>query len=188
MNNVALAKQDKLTAGANITISPDNVISATGGSGPTQVNFSDIVGSPLDNASLANELAAAKQQPTVSNANIMVYKNNTGSGNLIGGFSLNQASSSNLVIPIPESTVPGNGTLTLTSNGNQLGTFSANQSSNTSIEIPNTTPGNGTLTIQRNGTNQGTFTANQSSNASINIKVPTFSYDETTGVLSITDN
>lgn len=135
LNNIGLTKQDKLTAGANITISADNVISATGGSGPTEVNWTDIKGDPLSNANLANEIAQAKTQPVVNN-----------------------------------------GSFTFKANGNSVGGGTANQSGTTSFGV----------SLQKNGTAIAPTIA--SGNATYNIKMPIFSYDESTGVLSITDN
>ena len=132
---MATAKQDKLRPGANITISPDNIISATGGSGPTEVNWTDIKGDPLSNANLANEIAQAKQQPVVNN-----------------------------------------GSFTFKANGTLVGGANMNQSTNSTVGI----------TLQKNG---DSITPNVNSNvATYNIRMPVFTYDPTTGVLSITDN
>lgn len=46
---------------------------------------------------------------------------------------------------------------------------------------------NGAMAIKRNGDLVQTFYANQSANTEANIKVPTFVFDSTTGVLDIID-
>lgn len=108
---MGLAKQDKLTAGANITISPDNVISANGGSGPTEVNWSDIVGKPASIVNIDTELANAKLQPTINNSQFQVKRN----GALLGGYTTNQPATSSVDIKVPTFTLNGT-VLTITNN------------------------------------------------------------------------
>lgn len=92
---------------------------------------------------------------------------------------------------LPDTTVIGNGILTLQKNGVNIDTFNANATANKNINItvPTDTAdltngagfitsaslptvNNGTLDIQVNGTSVGTFTANQAGNTTANIVVP----------------
>lgn len=92
---------------------------------------------------------------------------------------------------LPNTTVIGDGILSVQKNGTTIDTFSANATENKSINItvPTDTSdltnnagfitsedlpmvNNGTLTIQVNGSPVGTFTANQSGNTTANIVVP----------------
>lgn len=92
---------------------------------------------------------------------------------------------------LPNTTVIGDGILSVQKNGTTIDTFSANATENKSINItvPTDTSdltnnagfitsedlptvNNGTLDIQVNGTSVGTFTANQSGNTTANIIVP----------------
>jgi hypothetical protein len=104
-------KQDKLVAGANITISADNVISATGGGGGGEVNFSDLVGSPLDNDALAQQIAEAKASPAVYDGSFIVKRN----GVSLGGTSANANYSTSVDIKVPTFSLSGT-VLTITNN------------------------------------------------------------------------
>ena len=184
-------KQDKLTAGANITISADNVISATGSSGPTEINWTDLKGNPLDNSALKAQIDAAKASPVVNEGSFTFKANNKS----VGGVMVNQATSSSAGITlqmngediepvvsdgnatynieIPEEDKPGDGLLTIKQGGTTLGNFSANQETDKVIEIPEpVAPNNGVLTIKQNGVTKGTFSANQGSNTEVNITSP----------------
>lgn len=105
---------------------------------------------------------------------------------------------------LPNTTVIGDGVLTLQKNGVNIDTFNANATANKSINItvPTDTAdltngagfitaaslptvNNGTLTIQANGTTVGTFTANQAGNTTANIVVPdSATWGNITGTLS----
>jgi len=105
---------------------------------------------------------------------------------------------------LPDTTVIGDGVLTLQKNGVNIDTFNANATANKSINItvPTDTAdltngagfitsaslptvNNGTLDIQVNGTSVGTFTANQSGNTTANIVVPdSATWGNITGTLS----
>lgn len=153
--------------------------------GQASTAWGDITGSMAAQTDLMNALAAKANKsdvPTVNNGTFTVKVN----GVTAGSATMNQSGNTEANITVP---TVGNGTLTIKQGSTTLGTFTANQSANKTITIPAaSTVNNGTLTIQRNGTQKGTFTANQSSSSTVNINVPTFSYDSTTGVLTITDN
>lgn len=105
---------------------------------------------------------------------------------------------------LSDTTVIGDGVLTLQKNGVNIDTFNANATANKSINItvPTDTSdltngagfitaaslptvNNGTLTIQANGTTVGTFTANQAGNTTANIVVPdSATWGNITGTLS----
>ena len=105
---------------------------------------------------------------------------------------------------LPNTTVIGDGVLTLQKNGVNIDTFNANATANKSINItvPTDTAdltngagfitsaslptvNNGTLTIQANGITVGTFTANQAGNTTANIVVPdSATWGNITGTLS----
>lgn len=105
---------------------------------------------------------------------------------------------------LPNTTVIGDGILSVQKNGTTIDTFSANATENKSINItvPTDTSdltnnagfitsedlpivNNGTLDIQVNGTSVGTFTANQSGNTTANIVVPdSATWGNITGTLS----
>lgn len=105
---------------------------------------------------------------------------------------------------LPNTTVIGDGILTLQKNGVNIDTFNANATANKSINItvPTDTAdltngaefitatslpivNNGTLTIQANGITVGTFTANQAGNTTANIVVPdSATWGNITGTLS----
>ena len=105
---------------------------------------------------------------------------------------------------LPNTTVIGDGILTLQKNGVNIDTFNANATVNKSINItvPTDTAdltngaefitaaslpivNNGTLTIQANGITVGTFTANQAGNTTANIVVPdSATWGNITGTLS----
>lgn len=105
---------------------------------------------------------------------------------------------------LPDTTVIGNGILTLQKNGVNIDTFNANATANKNINItvPTDTAdltngagfitsaslptvNNGTLDIQVNGTSVGTFTANQAGNTTANIVVPdSATWGNITGTLS----
>ena len=105
---------------------------------------------------------------------------------------------------LPNTTIIGDGILTLQKNGVNIDTFNANATANKSINItvPTDTAdltngaefitasslpivNNGTLTIQANGITVGTFTANQAGNTTANIVVPdSATWGNITGTLS----
>lgn len=118
-------KQNKLTAGSNITISDEDVISAVD-------TTYDLVESNVGSMGLMSgsdkiildslpTRINAKQDTLVSGTNIKTINNKSilGNGN----------------IEIEEGTTPNNGTLTIKRNGTKLGTFSADQASDTDINI-----------------------------------------------------
>lgn len=109
LSDIDLEKQDKLIAGANITISPDNVISATGSSGPTEVNWGGIRGDIANQSDLISYIDS--HVPSVSNASVIIKKN----GSSVGGFTLNQSASGEVNITVPTFSLSGT-VLTITNN------------------------------------------------------------------------
>ena len=181
-------KQKKLFPGTGITITDlsDTAaqISATGGS--SNPAFSAITGSPYDNTQLAAALNGKRgiNDPIPSSA--------------ISGLAP-VATSGNYNDLSNKPTIPNvyNSTITINQGGTYKGSFSLNQENGSVINLDaggggGTTPGNGTLSLYKNTETTANriaqFTANQTSNTSAIIKIPTFSYNTSTGVLTITDN
>lgn len=190
--NIDSAKQDKLTAGTNITISASNTISA---SQPTVGNATLTI---QKNGTSAGTFTANASQNKTINITVPEIKERTG------------ATTTTDITPLY---VAGDGTTTtpmaLKTHGDaHTGSFAyVNINEPTSdiseayiggyvwdeyeewwrkmsekklalySDIP--TVNNGTLTIQKNGTNVQTFTANQSGNVTANIAVPTATSDLT---------
>ena len=183
--NAALnGKQKQLIAGSNIIItdisSTQAMISATGGGGGGSSSFGSLTGSPYDNVPLAAALNSKK------GVNDPVY-----AGEVQG---LQPVAISGNYNDLYNRPTIGDATITINQGGSLKGTFRLNDTTNKIIELDagggggGSTPNNGKLTIQRNGVGVQTFTANQSTDVNANIKVPTFSYDSATGILTITDN
>lgn len=207
-----------LERGANIALDKiDNKvrISSQGGSGPSEVNWSDIVGKPAAINNIDAELADAKRKPALPSNGFMFRAN----GSPVGGYNISQSGSTNAGITIqkngvaiaptisnnnatynidvPTGVTPNDSTISISVAGGTSQTFTLNQASNKSLSFPISydsltnkptipTVNNATLNIQRNGVTVGTFTANRSSGVTANVKVPTFELDDT--VLIITNN
>ena len=187
--SAALAgKQRVLVAGTGITIenlsSTQARISAEGGSGK-DVYFGDVKGSPYDNDRLSNALDKLdnEKQDKIGPDNKLPASNVSG---------LAPVATSGSYDDLSDKPVIGGATLTIKQGAAVKGTFNANANVDKVIEIDAgvepVAPGNGQLTINRNNQAVANFKANQSTNVIANIKVPTFSYNSTTGVLTITDN
>lgn len=177
--NRLAGKQNQLVAGANITLTnqgAQTIISATGGSGGSS-SFAGLTGSPYDNVPLATALNNKK------GVNDPVYASQV--------QGLAPVATSGDYSSLSNTPVIGNAVISIRQGGSLKGTFNLNDTTNKVIDLDAGGSGsanNGKLTIQRNNVEIGTFSANQATDTSIQIKVPTFSYDSTTGVLTITDN
>ena len=193
--NIDDIKQDKLTAGAGISIT-GNTISATGGGTADAVDWGHITGSMSNQTDLTTALAAKANSadlatvatsgsyndltnkptiPTVGNATLTIQKNGTN----VQTFTANATSNKTANITVPTKTSDltndgADGTSTYVE-ADDLAAVATSGSYTDLSDRP--TIGNATLTIQRNSTSVGTFTANASSNKTINITVPTTAAD-----------
>lgn len=180
-------KQDKLTAGTNITISANNTISA---SQPT-----------VGNATLTIQKNGTNVQTFTANAtsnktaNITVPTKTsdiTNDSNFVASSDLATVATSGSYNDlsnkptIPAAQVQSNWTQTTTTavdyikNKPTLAAVATSGSYNDLSNKPTIpTVNNATLTIQKNGTTVKTFTANASSNVTANITVPTKTSDLT---------
>ena len=164
--NIDTLKQDKLTAGTNITISANNTISA---SQPT-----------VGNATLTIQKNGTNVQTFTANATSNKTANIT-----VPTKTSELTNDSNFVADASYVHTDNNYT---TTEKNKLAGIAAgaevnvqsnwtqtNSSADDYIKNKPTIPtvNNGQLTIQKNGTNVQTFTANQSGNVTANITVPT---------------
>lgn len=163
--------QPKLTAGTNITIDANNVISASGGGGGTATDV-QINGTTITSNNVANILT---QSTYNASTNKIATKNDipTLTSQLTNNSGYITNSVSNLT------------NYTKTSDLSSVATSGSYSDLSNKPTIP--TVNNGTLTIQKNGTNVQTFTANQSSNVTANITVPTKTSDLTNDSNFITD-
>ena len=165
-------KQDKLTAGTNITISANNTISA---SQPT-----------VGNATLTIQKNGTNVQTFTANATSNKTANIT-----VPTKTSDLTNDSNFVADASYVHTDNNYT---TTEKNKLAGIAAGAEVNVQANWAQTTTtaddyiknkptiptvNNGQLTIQKNGTNVATFTANQSGNATANITVPTKTSDIT---------
>lgn len=165
-------KQDKLTAGTNITISANNTISA---SQPT-----------VGNATLTIQKNGTNVQTFTANATSNKTANIT-----VPTKTSDLTNDSNFVADANYVHTDNNYT---TTEKNKLAGIAAGAEVNVQANWAQTTTtaddyiknkptiptvNNGQLTIQKNGTNVATFTANQSGNATANITVPTKTSDIT---------
>jgi len=159
-------KQDKLTAGTNITISANNTISATQ---PT-----------VGNATLTIQKNGTNVQTFTANATSNKTANIT-----VPTKTSDLTNDSDFVEDANYVHTDNNYT---TTEKNKLAGIAAGAEVNVQANWAQTTTtaddyiknkptiptvNNGTLTIQKNGTNVATFTANQSGNSTANITVPT---------------
>ena len=176
------AKLGNIVAGSsNVTVTKSGdtaMISVTGGSGSS--TFAGLTDSPYNNTLLAQALNSKANTPvTVSDISGLAPIATSGSYNDLSN----------------KPTIPNvyNSTITINQGGTYKGSFKLNQENGAVIDLDaggggGTTPGNGTISLQRNGTAVGSFTVNQTTNTTLNMKVPAFSYNTSTGVLTITDN
>lgn len=185
-NKINAKKQNKLTAGSNITINGDTISASqpavNNGKLTIQKNGSSIGTFTANQSSntTANIIVPTKTSDLTNDSNF-VSKTDYATAS-IGG-----------VIKVGSGLSIANGVLSTTGGGvadavewnNVLNkpTFSTVATSGSYNDLSNKptipTVNNGTLTIKKNGTNVATFTANQSSNATANITVPTKTSDLT---------
>ena len=179
-------KQNKLTAGSNITISGDTISASqpavNNGKLTIQKNGSSIGTFTANQSSntTANIIVPTKTSDLTNDSN---FVSNTDYA----------TSSTGGVVKVGSGLSITNGVLSTTGGGvadavewtNVLNkpNFSTVATSGSYNDLSNKptipTVNNGTLTIKKNGTNVATFTANQSSNATANITVPTKTSDLT---------
>ena len=179
-------KQNKLTAGSNITINGDTISASqpavNNGQLTIQKNGSSIGTFTANQSSntTANIIVPTKTSDLTNDSNFVSntdYATSSKGGIVKIGSGLSIA---NGVI-----SVTGGGTADAVEWDNVLNkpTFSTVATSGSYNDLSNKptipTVNNGTLTIKKNGTNVATFTANQSSNATANITVPTKTSDIT---------
>lgn len=179
-------KQNKLTAGSNITINGDTISASqpavNNGKLTIQKNGSSIGTFTANQSSntTANIIVPTKTSDLTNDSN---FVSNTDYA----------TSSTGGVVKVGSGLSIANGVLSTTGGGvadavewdNVLNkpSFSTVATSGSYNDLSNKptipTVNNGTLTIKKNGTNVATFTANQSSNATANITVPTKTSDLT---------
>ena len=185
-NKINAKKQNKLTAGSNITINGDTISASqpavNNGQLTIQKNGSSIGTFTANQSSntTANIIVPTKTSDLTNDSNFVSntdYATSSKGGIVKIGSGLSIA---NGVI-----SVTGGGTADAVEWDNVLNkpTFSTVATSGSYNDLSNKptipTVNNGTLTIKKNGTNVATFTANQSSNATANITVPTKTSDIT---------
>lgn len=179
-------KQNKLTAGSNITINGDTISASqpavNNGKLTIQKNGSSIgtfTANQSSNAT-ANIIVPTKTSDLTNDSNFVSKTDYA-------------TSSTGGVVKVGSGLSIANGVLSTTGGGvadavewtNVLNkpNFSTVATSGSYNDLSNKptipTVNNGTLTIKKNGTNVATFTANQSSNATANITVPTKTSDLT---------
>lgn len=126
----------KLTAGNNINITNEGVISANinaaANNGRLTIKQGDTVLGSFDADQATNTTIQIPTPPVVNDGTLVIKQGGTN----LGTFNANQSGTTNVDIPVP--TPPNNGVLTIKKGGNSLGTFSANQAGNKEIEIPST--------------------------------------------------
>lgn len=179
-------KQNKLTAGSNITINGDTISASqpavNNGKLTIQKNGSSIGTFTANQSSntTANIIVPTKTSDLTNDSNFVSKTDYA-------------TSSTGGVVKVGSGLSIANGTLSVTGGGtadavewtNVLNkpNFSTVATSGSYNDLSNKptipTVNNGTLTIKKNGTNVATFTANQSSNATANITVPTKTSDLT---------
>ena len=172
--NVADNKQDKLTAGSNITIS-GSTISAT----DTTYTGSD--GITLTGTNFTNSGVRSVASGT-ANGTISVNTNGTSADVAVTGL----CSAAYTASTDYATSAQGAKADTAVQPGD-LATVATSGSYNDLLNKPTiSTVNDATLTIQKNGTDVSTFTANASSNVTANITVPTDTNDLTNGAGYIT--
>ena len=179
-------KQNKLTAGSNITINGDTISASQ----PAVNNGKLTI---QKNGSSIGTFTANQSSNTTANIIVPTKTSDlTNDSNFVSNTSYATASTGG-VVKVGSGLSIANGVLSTTGGGvadavewtNVLNkpNFSTVATSGSYNDLSNKptipTVNNGTLTIKKNGTNVATFTANQSSNATANITVPTKTSDLT---------
>ena len=179
-------KQNKLTAGSNITINGDTISASqpavNNGKLTIQKNGSNIGTFTANQSSntTANIIVPTKTSDLTNDSNFVSktdYATSSTSGVVKVGSGLSIA---NGVLSTTGGGVADAVEWTNVLNKPNFSTVATSGSYNDLSNKPTIpTVNNGTLTIKKNGTNVATFTANQSSNATANITVPTKTSDLT---------
>ena len=179
-------KQNKLTAGSNITINGDTISASQ----PAVNNGKLTI---QKNGSSIGTFTANQSSNTTANIIVPTKTSDlTNDSNFVSKTDYATASTGG-VVKVGSGLSIANGVLSTTGGGvadavewtNILNkpNFSTVATSGSYNDLSNKptipTVNNGTLTIKKNGTNVATFTANQSSNATANITVPTKTSDLT---------
>ena len=179
-------KQNKLTAGSNITINGDTISASQPAVNNGQLTIQK-------NGSSIGTFTANQSNNTTANIIVPTKTSDlTNDSNFVSNTDY-ATSSTGGVIKVGSGLSIANGVLSTTGGGtadavewtNVLNkpNFSTVATSGSYNDLSNKptipTVNNATLTIQRNSTNVGTFTANASSNKTINITVPTTTSDLT---------
>ena len=179
-------KQNKLTAGSNITINGDTISASqpavNNGKLTIQKNGSSIGTFTANQSSntTANIIVPTKTSDLTNDSNF-VSKTDYATSSTGGVVKVgNGLSIANGVLSTTGGGVAGAVEWTNVLNKPNFSTVATSGSYNDLSNKPTIpTVNNGTLTIKKNGTNVATFTANQSSNATANITVPTKTSDLT---------
>ena len=180
-------KQDKLTAGTNITISANNTISA---SHPTVGNATLTIQKNGTNVQTFTANATSNKTANITvptkTSDLTNDSNFVASGDLATVATSGSYNDLSNKPTIPAAQVQSNWTQTTTTavdyikNKPTLAAVATSGSYNDLSNKPTIpTVNNATLTIQKNGTTVKTFTANASSNVTANITVPTKTSDLT---------
>ena len=179
-------KQNKLTAGSNITINGDTISASQ----PAVNNGKLTI---QKNGSSIGTFTANQSSNTTANIIVPTKTSDlTNDSNFVSNIDY-ATSSKGGVVKVGSGLSIANGVLSTTGGGvadavewtNVLNkpNFSTVATSGSYNDLSNKptipTVNNGTLTIKKNGTNVATFTANQSSNTTANITVPTKTSDLT---------
>lgn len=129
-----------LTAGDNITITKEGVISArvnaSANNGKLTIKQGDTTLGSFNADQATDTTVTIPNFPAINDGTLTIKQGIT----QLGTFNANQSGNTEINIPVP--TEPNNGTLTVKKGGTSLGTFKANQAGNTEIEIPSTPASN----------------------------------------------
>lgn len=160
VNQLLSEKQDNLTAGNNITIDSNNVISSRGYTAGAGLNLIN------DEFSVNNNVVALQSDIPTKTSDLT----NDGT-NGVSPF----AEVNDLPTKTSDLTNDGSDGTSTYVEADDLATVAFSGDASDLSNLP--TVGNATLTIEKNGTAVGTFTANSTTDTDINITVPTNASD-----------
>ena len=157
--------------------------------GAGRLNYNSITGKLFyNNGHKIQELNASSssETPTPTTANDSTITLTQG-GNLVGSFTLNQAT--NTTIDFPASSATANdSTITLTQDGNVIGSFTLNQASNATIDFPASSApasvNDSTITLTQGGNPVGSFTLNQALGETIDFPASSAAANDSTITLT----
>lgn len=190
-------KQNKLTAGAGISITGDT-ISAIGGGTADAVEWDNVLNKPsfatVATSGSYNDLSDKPKIPTVYDATLTIQRNGTN----VGKFTANSSSNvtANITVPTKTSELTNDsGFLKSVGWGDVVGkpTFATVATSGSYNDLSNKptipTVNNAVLTILQNGVNVGTFFANDSTNRTVSLTDTQYknATDSTAGLMSAAD-